>query len=76
MTEREFIYWLQGFLEISNPNSITTEQLTIIKNHLKLVMTKVTPETIPYNPNIITRPDNPFYPTIFCTSGSNLTEKN
>ena len=43
MTERDFVYWLQGYLEISGSNAITAEQLMIIKDHIKLVMTKVTP---------------------------------
>lgn len=43
MTERDFVYWLQGYLEISGSNVITAEQLMIIKDHIKLVMTKVTP---------------------------------
>jgi len=34
----EFVFWLQGFFELSEPNkSLTTEQVQIIKNHLKLV---------------------------------------
>ena len=37
MTSRDFAYWLQGFLEIENPEEITEKQLNMIKNHLKLV---------------------------------------
>jgi hypothetical protein len=34
----EFVYWLQGFFELSEPNTpLTMEQIQIIKNHLKLV---------------------------------------
>ncbi len=43
MTEKEFCYWLQGFIEIENPKGITASKLEIIKDHLKLVFTKVTP---------------------------------
>lgn len=37
MRSRDFAYWLQGFFEISNTDTITTEQTKIIKNHLNLV---------------------------------------
>jgi hypothetical protein len=37
MTSRDFAYWLQGFFEISKSDSISKEQLHIIKNHLNLV---------------------------------------
>lgn len=51
MNEREFCYWLQGFFEIEEAASFTPEkksgldnhQVRTIKDHLKLVMTKVTP---------------------------------
>lgn len=64
MTERDFCYWLQGFFEVAKPETLTSEQIQEIHNHLKLVFTKVTPElttlgggTIqpvyvgPFNPN-------------------------
>lgn len=44
MDATNFIYWLQGFLEIADPAMLDDEQITIIKNHIKLVLTKVTPE--------------------------------
>ena len=44
MTEREFIYWLQGFLELEDPKAISERQVEIIKDHIKLVLTKVTPD--------------------------------
>jgi hypothetical protein len=37
MTSRDFVYWLQGFFEISNPETITPEQIETIKKHLALV---------------------------------------
>lgn len=37
MTSRDFAFWLQGFFEISNVESITKEQTEVIKNHLNLV---------------------------------------
>lgn len=37
MTSRDFAYWLQGFFEISNPETITAEQTKMIQKHLALV---------------------------------------
>lgn len=37
MGSRDFIYWLQGFFEISNAETITEEQTIMIKKHLNLV---------------------------------------
>lgn len=37
MTSRDFVYWLQGFFEISNTETVTPEQTKIIKNHLNMV---------------------------------------
>jgi len=39
MTSRDFAYWLQGFFEVSNAESITREQTEVIKKHLNLVFT-------------------------------------
>lgn len=45
MTANEFVYWLQGFLEVAKPTVISAEQTQEIKNHIGLVLTKVTPDT-------------------------------
>jgi hypothetical protein len=37
MTSRDFAFWLQGFFEVSNAETITKEQTQVIKNHLNLV---------------------------------------
>jgi len=37
MESKSFIYWLQGFFELSETNTLTEKQTQIIKNHLKLV---------------------------------------
>ena len=37
MTSRDFAFWLQGFFEVSNAETITQEQTEVIKNHLNLV---------------------------------------
>lgn len=43
MTEREFCYWLQGLFEIAEPTMLNETQCAMIRDHLKLVFTKVTP---------------------------------
>jgi hypothetical protein len=37
MTSRDFAFWLQGFFELTNPESITPEQVFMIQKHLNLV---------------------------------------
>lgn len=37
MNNRDFTYWMEGFFEISEPKSINDKQLTMIKEHIKLV---------------------------------------
>jgi hypothetical protein len=37
MRSIEFIYWLQGFFELSESNTLSEKQVEIVKNHLKLV---------------------------------------
>jgi len=43
MDSLQFIFWLQGFFEISNPKELTSDQIQVIRDHLQLVLTKVTP---------------------------------
>lgn len=43
MNEQQFVYWLQGFVEL-NPNAmLTLTQWQIVKDHLALVFKKETP---------------------------------
>ena len=42
MTPNDFCYWLQGFLEVANPENMNEEQLKIVKQHLELVFKNVT----------------------------------
>lgn len=42
MTERDFVYWLQGFSEITQ-RAPTKHEWKIIQEHLKLVFNKETP---------------------------------
>jgi hypothetical protein len=44
MTEQAFVYWLAGFLELADPKTLDAKQVQIIKDHLALVLTKVTPD--------------------------------
>jgi len=44
MTPRDFVYWLQGYMEIQNPKTLGEKQVAIIKDHLSLVFKKETPE--------------------------------
>lgn len=37
MTSRDFAYWLQGFFELSDANTLDRKQTQTIKNHLNLV---------------------------------------
>lgn len=43
MNEKEFCYWLQGFFELTDTEELSKEQVAMIKSHLSLVFTKVTP---------------------------------
>lgn len=43
MTAEQFVYWLQGFMEVANPTQLTETQTRQIKDHLNLVFDKQTP---------------------------------
>lgn len=38
-----FVVWLKGFVDVAEPTNVTNNQWEIIKDHLQLVFTKVTP---------------------------------
>ena len=40
MLSRDFVYWLQGFFEVSGVTSVDEKQVAIIKQHLDLVFEK------------------------------------
>lgn len=45
MTPEQFCYWLQGFFELSCPiDGLSPTQIAMIRDHLDLVFTKVTPD--------------------------------
>ena len=46
MTERDFCYWLQGFIELNGIEALSKEQVKIIQEHLQLVLDKVTFTTL------------------------------
>lgn len=52
MTPENFIYWINGFLEIGNPTEINSQQTQEIKNHLALVLNKVTPNLNSFDYNL------------------------
>lgn len=43
MTPENFVYWLQGYLELSEDRDISSTQVQIIKDHVALVLRKQTP---------------------------------
>lgn len=47
MTPINFAYWMQGFFEISDSNTLTPEQVKMIRAHLNLVFFHaIDPETL------------------------------
>lgn len=42
MNERDFVFWLQGFFEMTGSNELTTDQVKMVKEHLALVLHKET----------------------------------
>ena len=40
MTPEQFVYWLQGWLEISDPKTIGEKETKMIKQHLDYVFSK------------------------------------
>lgn len=41
-----FLYWLQGFFELSGATTLNEQQVQVIKEHIALVLTKVTPSSV------------------------------
>jgi hypothetical protein len=76
MTSEQFVYWLQGFLEIAEPKGLTSKQRQIIQDHLKLVFDKQTPDRFEYipSPNYQPYPSPviPGAPTIICETTSTI----
>lgn len=75
MNSEQFAFWLQGFIEL-NGSEPTAEQWQSIKDHLKTVFVKVTPEVRPIGPTypglrdaVMGWPQGQ-EPKITCSSGS------
>ena len=47
MTSQAFVYWLQGFFEISGETEMTKEQCEIVKDHLNMVFVHEIDPSIP-----------------------------
>lgn len=43
MDSLNFVYWLQGFLELSGAQTLDERQVAILKDHIALVLNKSTP---------------------------------
>ncbi len=52
MTPENFVYWLQGMIEIGDPATLSREQIQIIRDHIALVLKKETPPYINRNDDI------------------------
>jgi hypothetical protein len=70
----QFVYWLQGALELGGQKELTEAQVKVIQDHLNLVLKKVTPDySLPSFPKLGitprpgTIPGSPFpMPAIVC----------
>lgn len=51
MSPESFTYWLQGFVELTETEAISEKQWLVIKDHLKLVFDKKTPDRSDYVPS-------------------------
>lgn len=64
MNPINFVYWLQGFLEIGDPKSLNEVQIQEIRNHIALVLDKQTPnlnkDIYPLNGFVTDMNGNPF----------------
>lgn len=54
MTNEQFVYWLQGFMELNTEPLTKREQM--IKDHLQTVFHKVTPPNPYQNRDLIGKP--------------------
>ena len=46
MIADQLVYWLNGFFELSGATTLNEEQVKVIKEHIALVLHKVTPSTV------------------------------
>lgn len=62
MTPEQFCYWLQGYYELTNDTDRLSQRDHIIRDHLKTVFDKQTPDPIIYKtqPLYTNPPSDPF----------------
>lgn len=44
MEPLQFVYWLQGFMELADVKKLNEKQVQVLKDHIALVLTKKTPD--------------------------------
>jgi hypothetical protein len=72
MTAEQFVYWLQGFMEINDPGYISKSETRVIKDHLALVFDKQTPAQeittipVPTTTPVAVPNKSPIVPNIIC----------
>lgn len=84
MTPEQFVYWLQGFMEVAEPTQLGPKETQQIKNHLNLVFNKKTPEVkedsqkplFHYDQNSIIPPDPFDFSKKFCSPTSTIGDPN
>lgn len=72
MTAHDFVYWLQGSIELGQLKELNEAQVKIVQDHLNLVLNKVTPQyNIPSMPKLSVTPgtgirpfDSPNFPGV------------
>lgn len=81
MNSEQFVYWLRGFMELQNPETMSKEQVQLIKDQLEMVRDNVNRVTPISDPNMFPKWEepqiNPLIPNpnrIYC--GNNTDDNN
>ena len=64
MKSTEFAYWLQGFFELSESNTLTEKQVETIKNHLNLVFYHEIDPSYSSNPKVQAEMQNIYFKVV------------